>query len=102
MVHRAVQDFKREVAEAQAEDRIMKEINCFLQDDGTDGQPLCGVWKADESGWTKVEVVMDSGAAESVCPRNMCPQYPIKDSVASLIDSRKSVTLSLTTLRAVR
>ena len=45
---------------------------------------MCGAWAVEEAGWTKVEVVMDSGAAESVCPRDMCPQFPVQDSAASL------------------
>ena len=37
----------------------------------------------EDRGWTKVKVIMDSGAAESVCPRSMAPQFAIRDSAAS-------------------
>ena len=37
----------------------------------------------EDKGWTKVKVIMDSGAAESVCPRTMAPQFPIQDSLGS-------------------
>ena len=34
-------------------------------------------------GWNQIEVVLDSGAADSVCPRDMCPHFPVEDSESS-------------------
>ena len=48
-----------------------------------DQQPLLTAWRTEAEGWHQIEVVLDSGAADSVCPRNMCPQFPIEDSEAS-------------------
>ena len=47
------------------------------------GRDLCAAWASDQNGWRKIRVVMDSGAAECVAPRDMCPQYLISDSAAS-------------------
>ena len=35
------------------------------------------------SGWREVDVVLDSGAADSVCPKDMVPHFAIEDSEAS-------------------
>ena len=45
------------------------------------GRYLCTAWASDQNGWRKIRVVMDSGAAECVAPKDMCPQYVISDSV---------------------
>ena len=37
----------------------------------------------EDRGWSRVKVIMDSGAAESVCPRAMAPQFTVHDSIAS-------------------
>ena len=46
------------------------------------GRYLCAAWASDQNGWRKIRVVMDSGAAECVAPRDMCPQYIISDPAA--------------------
>ena len=46
-------------------------------------EPLFTAWRTDNKGWSQVEVVLDSGAADTVCPRDMCPQFPVEDSDAS-------------------
>ena len=43
------------------------------------GGPICGAWQMEDRGWSRVKVIMDSGAAESVCPRTMAPQFTIED-----------------------
>ena len=47
------------------------------------GRDLCAACSSEQNGWRKIRVVMDSGAAECVAPRDMAPQYRISDSVAS-------------------
>ena len=47
------------------------------------GRDLCAAWSSEQNGWRKIRVVMDSGAAECVAPKDMAPQYRIADSVAS-------------------
>ena len=47
------------------------------------GRDLCAAWSSEQNGWRKIRVVMDSGAAECVAPRDMAPQYRIADSIAS-------------------
>ena len=50
---------------------------------GTEGQSLLTAWKQETAGWNCVECVLDSGAADSVCPRSMCPWFAVEDSEAS-------------------
>ena len=71
--------------EARRERARAKGVNCFLPGAGASGSggPLCGAWQADDGGWSRVRVIMDSDAAESVCPRSMAPQFAIVDSAAS-------------------
>ena len=78
-----VRDWALEEEQAKGEEQRVSTMNCFCLPE-KEGAPLCGAWQVEEAGWTKVDVVMDSGAAESVCPRSMCPQYPIQDSAASI------------------
>ena len=57
---------------------------CFRnQKEETGSQPLLTAWRTESQGWHQIEVVLDSGAADSVCPREMCPQYAVEDSDAS-------------------
>ena len=44
---------------------------------------LLTAWKIENQGWHQIEVVLDSGAVDSVCPKEMCPQFGIEDSYAS-------------------
>ena len=46
------------------------------------GRYLCAAWASDQNGWRKIRVVMDSGAAECVAPRDMCLQYIISEPAA--------------------
>ena len=78
-------EVRRDRAEAYRERCQARALNLFLRDSGAEnsGGPLCGAWQLEDRGWTKVKVIMDSGAAESVCPRSMAPQFAIRDSAAS-------------------
>ena len=72
-------------AEKRQEDETRRAINILTKEQQvTEGRPLCGAWRSEDAGWTKVQVVMDSGAAESVCPKSMAPHIPIRDSAAML------------------
>ena len=44
---------------------------------------MCAAWQLESQGWCKVDCVLDSGAADSVCPRSMAPQFEIVDTAAS-------------------
>ena len=63
-------------------------LNCFIRSLGQqpDGGSIFGAWSSEDperKGWTRVKVVMDSGAAECVCPPDMAPQFAVVDSPAS-------------------
>ena len=47
------------------------------------GGELCAAWQLESQGWTRVDCVLDSGAADSVCPRTMAPHFAIKDTESS-------------------
>ena len=53
------------------------------RDKGAQNQQLLTAWKTETQGWHQIEVVLDSGAADSVCPKDMCLQLGIEDSEAS-------------------
>ena len=78
-------EVRNERQEAFREKRLARALNCFLLREaaGASGGPMCGAWQMEDRGWSRVKVIMDSGAAESVCPRSMAPQFMIQDSVAS-------------------
>ena len=67
------------------ERQLARALNGFLSGQGaeTSGGPLCGAWQQEDRGCNKVKVIMDSGAAESVCPRSMAPRFAVKDSIGS-------------------
>ena len=78
------QEVKHDKKEAAAERRRVKGINCLYNDQaGKSAGELNGAWRAEKDGWTRIEVVMDSGAAECVCPPSMAPHFKIEDTVAS-------------------
>ena len=79
------QEVRRAKKNARQEQMRARALNCFLPGEaaGASGGPLCGAWQTEDRGWSKVKVIMDSGAAESVCPRAMAPQFTIHDSIAS-------------------
>jgi hypothetical protein len=54
-----------------------------LQREAKAKQELLNVWKTESEGWHRIEVVLDSGAADSVCPKDMVPHFGIEDSEAS-------------------
>jgi hypothetical protein len=59
-------------------------LHCFEKFQKGRSEPnLLGAWKSEASGWREVDVVLDSGAADSVCPKEMAPRFPIVDSDAS-------------------
>ena len=47
------------------------------------GGEMCAAWRMESQGWSRVECVLDSGAADSVCPRSMAPEFPVEDTEAS-------------------
>ena len=44
---------------------------------------ILAAWRLESEGWSKIDVVLDSGAADSVGPRSMAPQFKIEDTEAS-------------------
>ena len=79
-----LQEVRREKRDAYQELQRVRALNCFLSGElgSSSGGPLCGTWQMEDRGWNKVKVIMDSGAAESVCPRSMAPQFIVHDSIA--------------------
>ena len=71
-----------DVYEQHAEETSLKNRLCCLTEEE---KLLCAAtpWNQESSGWRKVECILDSGAAESVCPPTMAPSWPICDSVGS-------------------
>ena len=47
------------------------------------GQPLFGSWKGEESGWIRVDCILESGASGSFCPLRMYTDWPVEDSAGS-------------------
>ena len=75
---------KSDRREAAAERRRVKGLNCFIPERAVaSAGELCAAWRAEEGGWTRVEVVMDSGAAVCVCPKSMAPHIAVEDTAAS-------------------
>jgi hypothetical protein len=74
-------EVKRDRREA-AEEKKRAEMYCFEVGKASAGQ-LLTAWRKETEGWHMIEVVLDSGAADSVCPRDMCPHFSIEDSPAS-------------------
>ena len=60
---------------------------CFITRHMEAGAPtggeLCAAWRLESQGWSRVDCVLDSGAADSVCPRSMAPQFAITETDAS-------------------
>ena len=85
MMRQEWQEVRREKKDARREQMLVRALNCFLSGAAAaaSGGPLCGAWQTEDRGWSKVKVIMDSGAAESVCPRAVAPQLTIHDSIAS-------------------
>ena len=78
------QEVRRDRKEAAAERRRAKGLCCIYPEQvGKPGGEINGAWRAEKDGWTRVEVVMDSGAAECVCPPTMVPHFKVEDTVAS-------------------
>ena len=75
------QEVKRDRKEARLEKKIA-EMHIFEKVKG-EPQELCTAWKAEQAGWHCVEVVLHSGAADSVCPKDMCTWFEVVDSEAS-------------------
>ena len=53
------------------------------QEQAVSGGDLCTAWRLKSQGWSRVDCVLDSGAADSVCPRSMAPHFRIDDTEAS-------------------
>ena len=79
------QEVRRDKREARRERQKVSALCPLMigQGAGASGGPLRGAWQMEDRGWSRVKVIMDSGAAESVCPRSMAPQFAIQDSLAS-------------------
>ena len=62
-------------------------LNIFMhgtgQPDPRSGGEVCAAWRMEREGWSRVDCVLDSGAADSVCPRSMAPHFPVEDTDAS-------------------
>ena len=58
------QEAKRDRREAAAERERVSALNILTKAEMS-GVPLCGTWRVEDSGWTKIEVVMDSGQRKS-------------------------------------
>ena len=57
---------------------------CPVQPAAREEVELAGVnYRSEEAGWTKVRVIPDSGAVESVAPANMAPNYRVHKSPGS-------------------
>ena len=78
-------EVRRNRGEARRERLRVQALNPLLLGKAAEnsGGPLCSAWQLEDQGWTRVKVIMDSGAAESVCPRSMAPSFKIEDSIAS-------------------
>ena len=68
-----------------ARERRLAELHVCMRSQGeaVGSPPLLTAWRTESHGWHQIEVVLDSGAADSVCPKEMCPQYAVEDSDAS-------------------
>ena len=73
-------EFRRDRRDAESE-RRKAALHVFERRE--ESQQLLTAWRQESQGWQQIEVVLDSGAADSVCPKNMCPQFAIEDSEAS-------------------
>ena len=82
-----MRDERKEVRRGRAEARAEKMRagrHCFERvPKGLEPQSLLTAWKRETEGWRQVNVVLDSGAADSVCPKDMAPWFEVVDSDAS-------------------
>ena len=76
-------EVRRGRAEARAE-RMRAGLHMFERvPKGMGPQSLLNAWRRETEGWHQVNVVLDSGAADSVCPKDMAPWFEVVDSDAS-------------------
>ena len=77
-------EIKRDHRDAEYERRKAGLHVCLRNRDGDVGpRHLQSAWGTESQGWHQIEVVLDSGAAVSVCPKDMCPQFAMEDFEAS-------------------
>ena len=76
------QEVVRDRREATRENKVAS-LHVLEKEKGVQQQQLLNVWKRESEGWHQIECVLDSGAADSVCPKDMCPHFPVEDSDAS-------------------
>ena len=81
MLHDGWTEVKRDRREAEAE-RHRAGLHVFEVGKESAGH-LLSAWRQETDGWHMIEVVLDSGAADSVCPKDMCPHFAVEDSAAS-------------------
>ena len=76
-----VRDVQTDRAEARREMELVSKV-CLLEPEKP-AQLICGAWKTEHEGWIRIDCVMDSGAAESVCPHGMIGHIEVVDSPGS-------------------
>ena len=72
----------RDRREAERERKVAR-LHLFERDHGAPAQQLLTAWKTETQGWHQIEVVLDSGAADSVCPKDTSPRFAVEDSESS-------------------
>ena len=83
MIQEEWQDVRHERRAAAAERQRLEMHICERVPDQPEAQSLLSAWKQEMAGWQCVECELDSGAADSVCPKSMAPWFAVEDSEAS-------------------
>ena len=82
--HEEWNEVKRDRRRAQRERQLAGAVNIFLKgSEKKSAGKVMAAWRMESEGWSRADCVLDSGAADSVCPRTMAPQFPIQDTEAS-------------------
>ena len=77
---------KEQQKEADVELQRVRMLNILTEQDkqkAADGGQLSAPWASETKGWKRVKVIINSGAAESVAPKSMAPQFLLTDSPVS-------------------
>ena len=83
MLRKRWQEGKLDRQQARRDRLRAGSLNCFLRGKNDHGGEICAAWRLEDAGWSRVDCVLDSGAADSVCPRSMAPHFAIEDTEAS-------------------
>ena len=59
------------------------------------GRPICAVQEDGDWQWVNGGITVDSGAAESVMPREMFSQYPVRENAANVVERQCQVECSI-------